>query len=54
MTFEIAKKDGKFWAAYYENVDERLGWGDDRLTPNEFYEVWLDKGNYEQSIIPTN
>lgn len=50
MTLELAKKDGNFWSAYYENVDERLYYGDKQYTPEEFYEVWLEKSTFEKKM----
>ena len=54
MTFEIAKEDGTFWSAYYENVDERAGWGDETYTPEEFYKVWLKRSEFEKTLKKEN
>ena len=43
MTFAIAKKKNEFWNAYYENKDERFIYKEPELTPEEFFEVWIDK-----------
>ena len=50
MSFELAKKDGEFWSAYYENVDERETYKDEKLTPEEFYEVWIDRLTFEKKM----
>lgn len=50
MSFEKAKKDMQFWHAYWENRDERFIFKEEELTPEQFFEVWLDKDKYiEQS-----
>lgn len=50
MSFEKAKKDMRFWHAYHDNAEERSIYGDERYTPEQFFEVWLDKDDYiEQS-----
>tara|TARA_B100001094_G_scaffold277139_1_gene285795 strand:- start:826 stop:999 length:174 start_codon:yes stop_codon:yes gene_type:complete len=43
MTFKIAKKKSEFWHAYWENKDERQVYNDKDLTPEEFFEVWINK-----------
>ena len=50
MSFEIAKEEGEFWAAYYDNVDERCMYGDDRYTPEQFYKVWIDRIQFEKKM----
>jgi len=50
MTFEIAQTDAAFQNAYHENVEERLAYGDTRLTPPEFYKVWLDRIKFEKNL----
>tara|TARA_B100001057_G_scaffold392285_1_gene400796 strand:+ start:422 stop:595 length:174 start_codon:yes stop_codon:yes gene_type:complete len=50
MSFEKAKKDMRFWHAYHDNAEERSIYNDEPYTPEQFFEVWLDKDNYiEQS-----
>tara|TARA_X000001036_G_C20479670_1_gene725088 strand:+ start:99 stop:287 length:189 start_codon:yes stop_codon:yes gene_type:complete len=44
MSFEKAKKTTEFWHAYWENKDERFHFNDKLINPEEFYEVWIDKG----------
>ena len=44
MSFNEAQKKTEFWHAYWENRDERFIYNDPDLTPQEFYEVWIDKG----------
>ena len=46
MSFKQAKEDTDFWNAYYENQDERFHFKDKSITPEEFYEVWLLKSQY--------
>ena len=56
MTFEIAQKKNEFWHAYWENKDERDLWNEEPLKPEEFFEVWINKGlvhTYED-IEPLN
>lgn len=43
MSFKIAQKKIEFWHAYWENKDERVAYNDEQLTPQEFFEVWIDK-----------
>jgi hypothetical protein len=50
MTFELAKEDGDFWSAYYENIDERQSYGDEIHTPEEFYKVWLERSTFEKKM----
>tara|TARA_X000001036_G_scaffold9903_1_gene8789 strand:+ start:456 stop:620 length:165 start_codon:yes stop_codon:yes gene_type:complete len=50
MTFELAKEDGDFWSAYYENIDERQYYGDKTYTPEEFYKVWLERSTFEKKM----
>lgn len=49
MSFEQARKDQNFWNAYWENKDERHLYGDTEYTPEEFYEVWLLKSQYNDT-----
>jgi len=43
MSYEKAKKVNAFWHAYWENRDERFIYKEEELTPEEFFEVWIDK-----------
>ena len=43
MSYEQAQKKSEFWHAYYENGDERMSFGEPKLTSQEFYEVWIDR-----------
>ena len=54
MSFDIAKKDSEFWNAYYENSDERFYFKDESLTPEEFYQKWIDRDKYEKTIYNKN
>ena len=54
MSFDIAKKDSEFWNAYYENSDERYYFNDESLTPEEFYQKWIDRDKYEKTIYNKN
>ncbi len=54
MTFELAKENGKFWSAYYENIDERQYYGDEIHTPEEFYRVWLKRSEFEKTLKKEN
>ena len=54
MSFDIAKKDSVFWHAYYENSDERYYFNDESLTPEEFYQKWIDRDKYEKTIYNKN
>ena len=43
MSFAEAQKKNEFWQAYYENKDERFLYKEEELTPQEFFEVWIDR-----------
>lgn len=50
MTFEIAQKEGIFWSAYYENVDERDTYNEPRLEAREFYNIWIGRDQFEKNL----
>lgn len=43
MSFAEAQKKNEFWQAYYENKDERFLYKEEEITPQEFFEVWIDR-----------
>ena len=43
MSFAEAQKKNECWHAYYENQDERFLYKEEALTPQEFFEVWIDR-----------
>jgi hypothetical protein len=43
MTYEEAKTTHRFRHDYQDNCAEREAWGDEVLTPEQFFEVWTGK-----------
>jgi len=43
MSFKEAQNKNEFWLAYYENKDERFVYKEPDITPQEFFEVWINK-----------
>ena len=43
MSYEQAHMISYFWHAYYDNKDDRFIFKEKDLSPEEFFEVWIDK-----------